>query len=57
MTFSRLEWGTIMLFGSGLAMAESLTRTKAIDYVLNNISADFLFSNELLVTMTIFAVK
>lgn len=37
-TFRLLDWETIMLFGSGLAMVESLNKSAAIDFLVSNLS-------------------
>ncbi|MDN5301018.1 MAG: solute carrier family 13 (sodium-dependent dicarboxylate transporter), er 2/3/5 [Thermoanaerobacteraceae bacterium] len=45
-TFRKLEWGTVILFGSGLAMAQSLAKTKAVDFLVKNIAGNIGITNE-----------
>lgn len=44
--FKKVEWGTLILFGSGLAMAQSLTKTKAIDFLVRNVAGNITVTNE-----------
>ncbi|HHW02305.1 MAG TPA: hypothetical protein GXX35_05790 [Thermoanaerobacterales bacterium] len=48
-TFRRLEWGTVILFGSGLAMAQSITKTKAVDFIVNNIAGNVGITDEFVI--------